>query len=147
MMPLQRFLICLILFLSLWFNYGCAAIFAAGAITGVGQYIKYAMDSIANRTFIGNLNYVTEASINVLKKMKIQINTVKKHEEGAKIHAYANDLTIKIYLQPITNNTTKVTIDASKYSMIKDKATAQEIISQIDLVLSDQTVLLGKRKL
>jgi len=54
-------------------------------------------------------------------------------------------LKIKISIQPITGNTTKVSVDAFKYTVLRDKATADEIITQIDAALADQRVLLGKR--
>ena len=146
-MQVRRILIFLMLLGIAVFNSGCVAILAAGAITGVTQYVKYSVDNVSNRTFSGTLHHVTQASLDVLKKMQIQIDTVKKQEEGAKIQAYTNDLSIRISLYPITDNTTKVSIDASKYAVVKDKATADEIISQIDVTLMDQRVLLGKRVL
>lgn len=126
-------------------NHGCVAILAAGAVTGATQYVKYAVDNISNRTFSGNLDHVTQACLDVLKKMKIAVNIVKTDKEGAKIHASAHDLSIRISLYSITDNATKVSIDASKFALLKDKATADEIISQIDVTLTDQRVLLGKR--
>lgn len=145
MIRVQKIIISLMLFGVLIVNNGCVAILAAGAIAGASQYVKYTVDSTAKRTFFGNLNHVTLASIDVLKKMKITIDTVKKQEAGAKIQAVANDLKIKIFIQPITDNTTKVSIDAFKYAVLRDRATADEIITQIDVALTDQRVLLGKR--
>ena len=147
MMRVRRICIFLMLVGIPLANCGCVAILAAGAITGATQYVKYTVDNIANRTFPGNLDHVTMASLDVLKNMRIQVDTVKTHQEGAKIHAYANDLSIQISLYPITDNITKVSVDASKFAVLKDKATADEIISQIDVTLTDQRVLLGKRVL
>ena len=144
-MRVQKIFISLMLFGVLIVNNGCVTILAAGAIMGATQYVKYTVDSTANRTFFGNLNHVTLSSIDVLKKMGITIGTVKKQETGAKIQAVANDLKIKISIHPITDNTTKVSIDALKYAVLRDKATADEIITQIDVALTDQHVLLGKR--
>ncbi len=144
---MRRVLIFLMLLGIAVFNSGCVAILAAGAFTGVTQYVHYSVDNVSNRTFSGTLHHVTQASLDVLKKMQIQIDTVKKQEQGAKIQAYTNDLSIRISLYPITDNTTKVSIDASRYAVVKDKATADEIISQIDDTLMDQRVLLGKRVL
>ncbi len=146
-MQVRKILIFLMILAVSVVQYGCVAILAAGAITGATQYVKYNVDNIANRTFSENLHHVTQVSLDVLKNMMIHIDTVKKQEAGAKIQAHANDLAISITLHPITQNTTKVSIDASKYTVLKDKATADEIISQIDLALTDQRVLLGKRVL
>lgn len=144
-MRVRRYLIGIILVGLTVGSYGCVTIFAAGAITGATQYLKYTMDSIAHRTFFKDIAQLTQVSVGVLKKMKIHVLAVNNDEEGAKIHAFANDLTIKIMLQPISENTTKISIDASKYSVIKDRATADEIISQIGSTLSDQRIVLGKR--
>jgi len=144
-MRVRKIFISLMLLGVLVLNNGCVTILAAGAITGAAQYVKYTVDSTAKKTFIGNLNRVTLASIKVLKKMRITINTVKKHETSAKIQAVANDLKIKISIHPITDITTKVSIDALKYAVLRDRATAAEIIAQIDAALADQPVLLGKR--
>jgi uncharacterized protein DUF3568 len=145
MMRVRNIFFSLMLFGIVVVNSGCVTILAAGAITGATQYVKYTVDSTAKRTFSENLNHVMRASIDVLKKMNITIDTVKKKESGAKIQAVANDLKIKISIHPITDNTTKVSIDALKYAVLRDKATADEIITQIDVALTDQRVLLGKR--
>jgi len=137
----------LILFGISMLNTGCVAIFAAGAISGAAQYVKYSLDNIAHRTFCGNLDYLTTASLDALKRMNIHVSGVKKHDAGAKIFAIADDLDIVITLDPISTNATKISIDACKYAVIKDKATASEIISQIDALLTDQQILIGKRVL
>jgi len=84
MIRVQKIFISLMLFGVLIVNNGCVAILAAGAITGATQYVKYTVDSTAKRTFFGNLNHLTLASIDVLKKMKITIDTVKKRKPAPK---------------------------------------------------------------
>ena len=59
MMRLRKIFLTLVVTCFLSVNYGCIAIFAAGAITGVGQYVKYTMDNIAHRTFVADLQQVT----------------------------------------------------------------------------------------
>ena len=78
MVRMRKFIISLILLSAIAVNTGCVAIFAAGVVTGAGQYIKYSMDSVASRTFMGDLKYVTSASIDALKEMKIQISQTLK---------------------------------------------------------------------
>ncbi len=142
---MRKFFISLILLSATAVNTGCVGIFAAGVVTGAGQYIKYSMDCVASRTFMGDLQYVTSASIDALKEMKIQIDTVEWYKESTRIFAETKDLRIRVSLDPISDNTTKVSIDVSKYTVLKDKATASAIISQINIFLTKTNTRLAKR--
>lgn len=142
---MRKLVISLILLSATAVNTGCVGIFAAGVVTGAGQYIKYSIDCVASRTFMGDLQYVTSASIDALKEMKIQIDTVERYEEGTRISAETKNLRIRVSLDPISDNTTKVSIDASKYTVLKDKATASAIISQINIFLTETYKSLAKR--
>ena len=144
-MRLRRIFLSLMVICFFSVNYGCFTIFAAGAIAGVGHYMKYTMDNIAQRTFVADLYQVTLTTLDVLKRLRIKVNTVEKGDDGASIYASANNLTIKIYLLPISDITTKVTVDAVKLTVLKDRATADEIISQIDHTLQGGTLLIGVR--
>jgi len=142
---MRKLIIGLILLSATAVNTGCVGLFAVGVVTGAGHYIKYSMDGVASRTFMGDLQYVTSASIDVLKEMKIQIGTVEQYEEGTRIFAETKNLRIRVSLDPISDNTTKVSIDASKYTVLKDKATASAIISQINIFLTETDRSLAKR--
>ncbi|HIJ56232.1 MAG TPA: DUF3568 family protein [Deltaproteobacteria bacterium] len=144
---MRKLAISLILLSVTAVNTGCVGIFAAGVVTGAGHYIKYSMDCVASRTFMGDLQYVTSASIDVLKEMKIKIDTVERHEEGAQIFAETKNLRIRVTLDPISDNTTKVSIDVSKYTVLKDKATASAIISRINIFLTETDRSLAKRNI
>ena len=142
---MRKTILILILLSALAINTGCVAIFAAGVVTGAGQYLKYSMDCVASRTFIGDLQHMTSSTIGVLKEMKIKIDTVAQHGEGTRILAETKKLSVRVSLDPISDNTTKVSIDVSKYSVLKDKATASAIISQLDLLLTKTNTRLAKK--
>ena len=142
---MRKLIISLILLSATAVNTGCVGLFAAGVVTGAGQYIKYTMDCVASRTFMGDLQYVTSASIDALKEMKIQIDTVERYEEGTRIFADTKNLRVRVSLDPISDNTTKVSIDVSKYTVLKDKATASAIISQINIFLTETDRSLATR--
>ncbi len=93
-----------------------------------------------------NLQHVTSASITVLKEMKIKIDAVDRYEEGARILAETKNLSIQISLDPISDNTTKVSINVSKFAVLKDKATASAIISQINTFLSHDKLAAAQPK-
>ena len=144
-MRVRKLAISLILILMVAVNSGCVAIFAAGVVTGAGQYVKYALDSIANQTFMGDLQQVTSVSINVLKEMKIKIRNVERYDEGTRIFAATKNLDIRISLAPISANTTRVSIDVSRYTVLRDKATASAIIMQINTFLTNDNQSLARR--
>ena len=147
MMRLRKIFLCLVAVCFCSVNYGCVTIFAAGAIAGVGHYMKYTMDNIAHRTFVADIQQVTLTTLDVLKRLRIKVDTVTKDDSGASIHASANNLAIKIYLLPVSDITTKVTVDAVKHTVLKDRATADEIISQIDHTLQGGTLLIGRQNI
>ena len=64
--------------------------------------------------------------------MKIKIDAVDRYEEGARILAETQNLRIQISLDPISDNTTKVSINVPEFAVLKDKATVSAIISQIN---------------
>lgn len=144
MMQVRKFCIYLAVLCSLTFNYGCLALIAAGVLTGAGEYVKYNLNSTAHRTYTRDIHHITPAVIDVLGKMKIQVKNVKKNEQSAKIYAFTKNLSIKVYLHRITGNMTKVTINASLNPLMKDKATANEIISQIGLTLRNEYKTAGR---
>ncbi len=145
MKRVRKLAISLILIFVVAVNSGCVAIFAAGVVTGAGQYVNYTLNSIANQTFMGDLQHVTSVSINVLKEMKIKIRTVERYEDGTRIFAATKNLNIRISMDPISVNTTRVSIDVSKYTVLRDKATASAIILQIDTFLTNDNQRLARR--
>jgi len=64
-----------------------------------------------------------------LKKMGISIHDQSKAEGQRRIRAKAKDLDITIKLKEITHKSTKIKVNA-RHVIIKDKATALEIIRQ-----------------
>ena len=77
--------------------------------------------------------------------MKIKIRTVEQREEGTRIFAATKNLDIRISLNPISVNTTRVAIDVSKYTVLRDKATASAIIWQINTLLTNDDERLARR--
>lgn len=142
---MRKLAISLMLIFMVVVNSGCVAIFTAGVVTGAGQYVKYTLDSIANQTFMGDLQHVTSVSINVLKEMKMKIRNVERYKEGTRIIAATKNLNIRVSLNPISVNTTRVSIDVSKYAVLRDKATASAIIFQINTLLTNDNQSLARR--
>jgi len=73
-----------------------------------------------------------------LKKMGIKETGSKKIERGIEISATTPKLKIDIELERITNKTTKISVDAKKNVLLKDSATAAEIIEQTERILEER---------
>jgi hypothetical protein len=99
------------------------------AVTGVSMGIAYLYMSVAERTVSFDLNRMGRASVMALNKMGISIRDQFTAEGETKIWAKAKDLDITIKLKEITAKSTKMKVDA-RHVIIKDKATALEIIRQ-----------------
>ena len=113
----------------------CAEVVVPGTFTGAGEYYRYTTTNVGKKTLMGNVSQVTAAAKQALGKMNIQLHTVTPGDSENEIEASTAELDITIKMEPITANTTKVTVNAVKDYVIKDKATAAEILSQIQVEL------------
>ena len=118
----------LLLFLS-----GCTAV----ALTGAGVGVSYTLSNVAYRSFSSPVDEVHNATITALKKMGIMITDDGESDGGRTITAETSDLDIIINLEKVTSKTTQVKVDARKNVILKDKATAAEIINQVGKILGE----------
>ena len=112
---------------------GCTAV----ALTGAGVGVSYTLTNVAYRSFSSPVDQVHNATIAALKKMGIMITDDSESEAGRTITAETSELDIAINLEKITSNTTQVKVDARKNILLKDKATAAEIINQMGKILGE----------
>jgi len=126
---------CFIVFLLLLLS-GCAAI----ALTGAGAGISYTLSNVAYRSFSSPMDRVHQATIAALKKMDIKIIDDSKSEDGRTITSTTKELDIVINLDEVTSKTTQIKVDARKRAVLKDKATAAEIINQVEIILGEQNL-------
>jgi len=118
----------LLLFLS-----GCTAV----ALTGAGVGVSYTLTNVAYRSFSAPVDRVHDATIDALKKMGIHIIDDSRSGDGRTITAVTSELDIIIDLEKVTSKTTQVKVDARKNYLLKDKATAAEILNQVGKVLGE----------
>ncbi|MGA8178802.1 MAG: DUF3568 family protein [Desulfobacterales bacterium] len=118
----------LLLFLS-----GCTAV----ALTGAGVGVGYTLSNVAYRSFSAPVDRVHDATVDALKKMGIHIIDDTRSGDGRTITAVTSELDIIIGLEKVTSKTTKVKVDARKNYLLKDKATAAEIINQVGKILGE----------
>jgi hypothetical protein len=110
---------------------GCTAM----ALTGAGVGASYTLSNVAYRSFSSPGDRVHHATIAALKKMDITIINDSKSVDGRTITAATKELDIVINLEEVTSKTTQVKVDARKRVVLKDKATAAEIINQVGKIL------------
>jgi hypothetical protein len=112
----------------LFLSVGCAAV----ALTGAGLGITYTLTNVAQKTFSAPIDQVDTATIEALHTMEIKVVSHAKGFDTSEIEARTVDLDISITLKKITSATTRIKVDAKKDVLLKDKATATEIIAQVD---------------
>ena len=112
---------------------GCAAI----ALSGAGVGVSYTLSNVAYRSFSFPLDPVHSSTITALKNMDIAIIENNRWQGGRTITAATRELDIKIELKEVTSKTTKIEVDARKHLVLKDKATAAEIINQVGKLLGE----------
>ena len=121
--------------LSLTLFSGCASL----AITGGGLGAGYLFTNIADKTINYPMARVDKAIIEASKRMEIQIVDRSDSESGATIKAATKNLDISIELEVITASTTRITVNARKNLILKDKATATAIIQQAENLLAEES--------
>lgn len=120
--------------MMLW-QTGCAQVLVPGTIAGAGELYRYSTGNIAQQTFFGNPDQVIAAAEKALKKMNIELTGIDRSGTEAVVSAETAELKIRVELQPVTPTVTRVVINAAKNHVVKDKATANEILSQIQLAM------------
>mgnify|MGYP001562070585 CR=1 FL=1 len=122
------------LIIILLFSSGCASVL----IAGVGGAVAYTITNVAYKTVGHPIKKVESAAHTTLKDMAIREVEKKNLENGVQIVAMASDLKIYINIEEITSKTTKISVDAQKWTVIKDKATAYAIIEGTEKILESK---------
>ena len=118
------------------FTSGCAALAISAAGAGAGIGIPYVFSDCADRTLNFSFDQVDRATPKVLKKLDIDLLMETEIEDGKRIKASADNLEISIDMKKVTMRATRVTINAKKGTLVKDKATSEEIINQLEKSLT-----------
>ena len=111
---------------------GCTEVVVPGTMAGGGEYYRYTTANVAKATLMGDVRQVTTATRSALKRMDIRLNSIDPYTNETVMRASTAGLDITIKIIPVTRTTTQVMVDAKEDHIIKkDKATADEILSQI----------------
>lgn len=123
-----------VLTVILW-QAGCAQVLVPGTLAGAGELYRYSTANVAQQTLVGNLDQVVSATETAFEKMNIEFKGMDRSESEALLFGETAELEIKVELQPVTPTATRVVVNAAKNHLVKDKATANEVLSQIKLSL------------
>ena len=115
---------------------GCAEVVIPGAFTGAGEVYDYTTSNVVKKTFMGDIAQVKAATRSALSKMDVRFHSVKTEDSETQIEASTPQLDIRITIEPVTSATTRVTVNAVEDHIFKDRATAAQILSQIDVELN-----------
>ncbi len=110
---------------------GCASVIVAGA----SGSIAYTFTNVAYKTISAPIDQVEFANRLALIKMGIRYIESTEKENGIEIIAETSELKIHIDLEKITAKTTKMSVDARKTIVVKDKSTAAAIITETEAML------------
>lgn len=126
-----------------FFSTGCQ--YAAPlALTSTTMGIAYYYTNVAEKTCCFDLDRVTRAALQALRKMGFSIcdQSIAERERRIKIKAEAEDLDIIIKLKKVTSKCTKIKVKV-KEGVKMDKATGTEIICQIEKAAKELTYTVG----
>ena len=113
---------------------GCVIV-AVGVVAGAAAGVTYTFMGIAEKTFNEPYEPVADALQKALISLDIKTGNTRKTEGGGRvvkteIEAFARDTTIKIEIERVADTATKVTVDATRYYLMRDKVIATQILNQ-----------------
>ncbi|MBI3085688.1 MAG: DUF3568 family protein [candidate division NC10 bacterium] len=127
--PLRHLLSATFLIAVFVHNQGCAPLLAVGSAVGFG--INYYSNNVAERTFTAELPKVWDATLGALDEMAIPVVEKDRGDSQGEIQATTEELKIEIILSAVTPMTTRVKVNAAKPNLLRDLATATEIVERI----------------
>lgn len=114
----------------------CDPISLTAASLGAGVGVSHTLGGIIYRTFTAPMKTVEEGSVVAMHDMGVKVVSRTTNKEGERvINATAKDREIEVLLEPLSSRTTRMRVIASN-GLLKDSATATEIMLQTERVLS-----------
>lgn len=114
----------------------CDPVTLTAASLGAGVGVSHTLSGIIYRTFTAPMTTVEQGSVTAMRDMGVKVVSRSTNKQGERvITATAKDREIEVLLEPLTPRTTRMRVIASN-GILKDSATAQEIMLQTERVLS-----------
>jgi hypothetical protein len=116
---------------------GAVAVAAVGAgateVLRVGT--EYSLTGTALRTFTASVETLQEATRSTLNRMAFTVEAEEDMSPGRRIVATGIGRTIEIELEPLSPAVTRVELAVKRSFFRRDRATASEIITQLELAI------------
>ncbi|MFH0810269.1 MAG: hypothetical protein V2A77_07370 [Pseudomonadota bacterium] len=110
---------------------GCAMVLPmVGTVATMG--IDYNGKNCPSRTFTCELSCVHDGVLDALNSMSMKVVGDSPTDNGRKVEAQATGLDVCVSCTQITDTTTKVDVTAKKDVILRDGATAREILAQVE---------------
>lgn len=119
-----------------WLLAGCAEVIVPGAFTGASEVYNYSTSNVVKKTLMGDAGQVKVAAKSALNKMDVRFESMQTKENETEIKAATTELDITITIVPVTTVTTKVRVNAVEDHVFKDRATAAQLLAQIEAELN-----------
>jgi hypothetical protein len=116
-----------------------AAALSAGMGNAVRAGTEYTMTGTAYRTFSLSLEDLVGVTRRTLERMELPITEAEAHDERLTLRAEGIERTVRLTFTPISPTVTRLGISVKQGLVRRDRATASEIVTQIE-----QSVLLLK---
>jgi hypothetical protein len=114
---------------------GCVAVGLTALGVGSAVGVNHTLNGIVYKTFSEPLPKVKRATLTALKQMEIPVDAVEKTKQGEVIKAKAANRLIEVEFEALTPKTTRMRVVADSDGLVKDSATATEIILQTERAL------------
>jgi len=119
---------------------GCVPVAVTAAGVGMGAGLGHTLGGMVYKTFTTPQANVKKATYGALNRMQIKVVEAKRTGSTELITAKAADREIEIELEALTPNTTRMLVVAKKESgILRDSATATEIILQTEKMVGSTT--------
>ena len=115
---------------------GCDPLTLTAASIGAGVGVNHTLTGMVYKTFTAPIKSVETASVRAMKDMGIKIESRSTNGDGERlVLGAANKREVEVRLEKLTKRTTQIRVIVSE-GMLKDAATATEIVLQTERVLS-----------
>jgi len=102
--------------------------------------INYTAKNCPRRTFTCELESVHAAALEALESMSMRVIKDERQAKGYHVQAQADGLKVTVEMVQLTPTTTKIGVDAARNIILRDGATAYEIVAQVEQALRHRGV-------
>lgn len=120
------------LFLLFLFAATSCQVVAPLALTSTSMGVAYYYLNVSEKTCVYDIDTMKKASVVTLRRMGFSVGEQKDGDGVRKIEANADDLRITVKLRKVTDRCTRIKVTAKKDVVLRDRATASEIILQTE---------------